>query len=65
MFDNRKYYQNQSKPPTIEQLYPDFTSEEQIEAEETVRRYVQLVWRIYQRLRSEKTEKFDEKPFKR
>jgi hypothetical protein len=57
MFDNRKYYQNQPKPPTFEQLYPDFTAEEQDEAGETVRRYVQLVWRIYQRLKSEKNGK--------
>ena len=51
--------------PMIRKLYPDFTLEEQGEAKDTLKRYVALVWRIYQRLRREKSEKFDENQFKR
>ena len=60
--------QNQKKPPTIDELYPDFTAEEQAAATDTLKRYVNLVWRIYQRLRRESlenSEKIDENPFKR
>ncbi len=58
-------------PKTIENLYPQLSPDEQAEAADTLKRYVDLVWRIYQRIRrqssekSEKTEKFDENPFKR
>lgn len=41
------------KSPTIEELYPDFTLEERAEAEYTLKRYLNLVWRIYRRLRRE------------
>lgn len=58
MFSNQK--QNRS---AIEKLYPDLTPEEIAETKETMRCYVRLVWRIYQRLRSEK--KIDGIPFKR
>lgn len=54
-----------SAAPTIDSLYPDFTLEEKVEAEEFWKRYVALVWRIYQRIRREKQEKIDEFPFKR
>jgi hypothetical protein len=57
--------QHQPKPPTIEELYPDFTAEEQAEAADTLKRYLNLVWRIYQRLRRENSKKIDENPFKR
>jgi hypothetical protein len=60
--------QDQPKSPTIEELYPDFTAEEQAEAADTLKRYLNLVWRIYQRLRRESfenSEKIDENPFKR
>lgn len=36
----------------IESLYPDFTEAELREAEETLDRYLDLVARIYERLRS-------------
>jgi hypothetical protein len=51
-------------PPTLAELYPELTSEELTETKYTLGRYIDLVWRIYQRIRSEKS-KFDEKPFKR
>ena len=44
---------NNNESPTIEKLYPDFTPEEQAEAEYTFKRYLNLVWRIYQRVRRE------------
>lgn len=58
-------------PKTIENLYPQLSPDELAEAQYTFKRYVALVWRIYQRVRressenSEKMEKFDENPFKR
>jgi hypothetical protein len=58
-------------PKTIANLYPHLKPEEQAEAADTLKRYVALVWRIYQRVRrkssenSEKMEKFDENSFKR
>lgn len=60
MFDNAENQQRRSKTPTIEELYSELTTEEQAEAETTLRRYIELVWRIYQRRRSEEKEKFDE-----
>ena len=45
--DKRKF-------PEIKKLYPDFTLEERAEAEDALRRYVALVWRIYQRIRRKK-----------
>jgi hypothetical protein len=41
---------------TIQKLYPGYTPEEQAEAEYALKRYVNLVWRIYQRLRRENPE---------
>jgi hypothetical protein len=38
------------KPPTIAGLYPDLSPEELEAAEYTLKRYMLLVWRIYQRL---------------
>lgn len=46
--------------PTIEKVYPDYTPEELIEAEDTLRRYLNLVWRIYNRVRREESEKLTE-----
>ena len=60
-----KFPKLKSSPKTIASLYPLLKAEEQAEAEYVLKRYVALVWRIYQRLRREKTEKFDENPFKR
>lgn len=40
--------------PAIRKLYPDFTFREQSEVQDTLQRYVALVWRIYQRIRREK-----------
>jgi len=60
MLDNEDY-ENPNKAPTLAEVYPGYTGEELAEAETTLRRYVELVWRIYQRLKSEKAKKFDEK----
>ena len=46
---------NENKHPAIEQIYPDYSRKELAEAEDTVKRYVNLVWRIYKRLRSERS----------
>lgn len=35
------------------ELYPGFTKQEQLEAEETLRRYARLVWRIFKRVKRE------------
>ena len=42
-----------SAPKTIANLYPHLKPNEQAEAEYNLKRYVALVWRIYQRLRRE------------
>lgn len=38
---------------TIADLYPQLSQEEQQEAEYNFRRYIRLVWRIFERVRSE------------
>ena len=64
-------------PKTIADLYPQLSLDEQAEAADTLKRYVNLVWRIYRRVRrqsseasgkteqSVKPEKFDDNSFKR
>lgn len=47
---------NQKENTAIEKLYPDFTPEEREEAEYTLKRYLNLVWRIYSRLKRENPE---------
>jgi hypothetical protein len=44
---------NQQLPLTIRDLYPDTSDEQLAEAERNLRRYVQIIWRIYERLKSE------------
>ena len=58
-------HNNKKEFPMIKKLYPDFTLEEQAEAQDTLKRYVALVWRIYQRVRRENKGKFDGNQFKR
>ena len=41
------------KPRIIKDLYPDLSSEEQIEVEFNMKQYVALVWKIYCRLKAE------------
>jgi len=53
-----------NQDPTLEELYPNYDPQEIKEAEETIKRYVTLVWRIYSRLR-ETDQKIDEMFFKR
>jgi hypothetical protein len=43
------------KPPTIEDLYPDLSPEDQEEAERNLKAYAALVWRIYNRHKQEGT----------
>lgn len=38
---------------SIGELYPQYSPDELVEAEETIKRYVYLVWRIYKRLKTE------------
>ena len=45
------------KNPAIENIYPDYTPEERAEAEDILKRYISLVWRIYNRARAENPEK--------
>lgn len=47
---------NQNKNSAIDKLYPDFTPEEREEAEYTLKRYLDLVWRIYSRIKRENPE---------
>jgi hypothetical protein len=44
------------KQITIQNVYPDLSSEEQAEAEHNLKEYVLLVWRIFQRLEREDPE---------
>jgi hypothetical protein len=41
------------KPPTIQDLYPELSPEQQAEAEYNLKRYVNLCFRIYSRLKDE------------
>ena len=41
------------QPITISDLYPDLSPEKLQEAEANLRRYVQIIWRIRQRLKAE------------
>ncbi len=41
------------KRRTIADLYPNLSEEEQREAEYNLRRYVRLVWRIFERVKSQ------------
>jgi hypothetical protein len=51
----------EKKPPTIQELYPDLSPEEQEQAERFLRDYVLLIKRIHERIeREEKGEDFDE-----
>lgn len=43
----------EQKFPTIRELYPHFTDEECVIAEENLRRYLLLVLRIFERLEAE------------
>ena len=47
------------EPPTIRDLYPDYTEEQLQEAEENLERYIELVLRIYERRESEKSKGAD------
>lgn len=49
-----KFPELKPAPKTIENLYPQLSSKEKKEAEYNLKRYVALVWRIYQRLRRER-----------
>jgi len=41
---------------TINDLYPELSPEEQAEAQYNLKRYLNLVWRIYERVRREDPE---------
>ena len=45
---------------TLQRLYPDYTAEELAEAEDTLKRYLDLVWRIYNRARRDNPQKLTE-----
>jgi hypothetical protein len=42
-----------NRPITISDLYPDMSAEKLQEAEANLRRYVEILWRIHQRLKAE------------
>ncbi len=50
---NLKQRSFQGKPPDLSQLYPDLTPAEQQQAAGNLRRYVGLVWRIFERVERE------------
>lgn len=63
--DNKPHFPElKPAPKTISNLYPQLKESERAEAEYNLKRYVALVWRIFQRIQREK-KKFDENPFKR
>jgi hypothetical protein len=45
--------QKPPKSPSIEELYPDLSPEARQAAADNLHRYVDLVWRIYNRLKRE------------
>lgn len=45
----------------IRDLYPELTEEQLKEAEENLHRYLEIAWRIYQRLKQERPEIFDKR----
>lgn len=47
---------------TIDQIYPAYTPDEISEADDTLQKYVGLVWRIYSRYRSEKRKNLTRPP---
>lgn len=51
MFENIK-----KKRITIQEVYPDFTPQEQAQAEYNLREYTLLIWRIYERVKRENPE---------
>jgi hypothetical protein len=68
MFNRQNNPYNKPKSSAIKDLYPDLSPDELSEAEHALHKYLALVWRIYQRLRresSEKQQKFDGSFFKR
>lgn len=44
---------NKEKPITIKDLYPNLSEEELVQAEQNLKRYVEIVSRIYSRLKAE------------
>jgi hypothetical protein len=44
------------RPPTLQQLYPGLTEEQLKEAEQSLRLYLDLALRIYERVRNDPTE---------
>ena len=40
------------KEITVADLYPNLTREQHVEVEETFRDYLEIVWRVYERLKS-------------
>ncbi len=42
---------NAASPVTIQDLYPELSLEEQLEAERNLDRYIELMLRIYERIR--------------
>lgn len=50
------FEKTQKKTITIEDVYPNFTPQEQAEAEHRLREYALLVWRIYERVKRENPE---------
>jgi hypothetical protein len=50
-------FSNSKKQITIEEMYPDLSPGERDKAADTLRRYLNLVWRIYARIKRENPEK--------
>jgi hypothetical protein len=55
MFENKREVKKEI--PTLESMYPDYTPEERAEASDTLNRYLNLVWRIYNRVKRENPKK--------
>lgn len=50
------------KEITIKDLYPNFTDEQLVEAEENLKKYVLIMMRMTERLVNEENQKFDSPP---
>lgn len=54
MSDFREQFpETPKRKPTVAELYPHLSKDEQQRAEENLRRYVALVWRIFERVSRE------------
>jgi hypothetical protein len=50
---------SKQEEPSLRDLFPDLSEEQRNEVEETFHAYLEVAWRIYERLERERPEVFD------